>query len=411
MKKQIISLLLVSSIFANDPLIKETQEKAYEAKIDPIFITLDPNFSPISSSQNMFSLHQALSNGLDHLYRLDQTNAQDILTRAAEVFLGWMPLNHLAMVTQHEVFGHGYRIRDVGQEKAKVKGYTIDLPPPYGPGGGATMYQLGDKMGISDFLAINIGGMEGTMVMANSIREKWLEQGKIDGRMATLYPSARLDATRYTLLMSPQLEHAGFGHDTETYFLLLHLFYPGSKMSVGNLKLLSLLNLLDPWVYASYVATWNYIATGQTSYSTKGLEKLPSFRFGYAPYGPELYLEKFFLLGDKPIHSYVKGGAFADHQYFGIGASHPQLFAFGGHKFGLALDGWFHPKLVRDFEITEAKLKRKTIGLASSLTYRFESEKIPLSTHLQIGVKSAGYLPGESLDAAPMIRGGLSLKF
>ncbi len=61
--------------------------------------------------------------------------------RLSELVGLWLPINYFAMLVQHEIFGHGYRIRDLNTRHiAKVDGYSFEMPPPYGPGGAATYF-------------------------------------------------------------------------------------------------------------------------------------------------------------------------------------------------------------------------------------------------------------------------------
>ncbi len=54
----------------------------------------------------------------------------------------WYPLSEFEVTLQHEVFGHGYRIRDIGSNIVKVQGYEFDPPFPYGDGGELLIMKL-----------------------------------------------------------------------------------------------------------------------------------------------------------------------------------------------------------------------------------------------------------------------------
>ena len=396
----------------------------------PTSFQADPHLSPYTGANNLISIHQLVENATHH-NTWDKTTFGHRAARFLELYLGWRPLNVMTMVTQHEVFGHGYRIREFDKDVAKIHSYEIGLPFPYGLGGGATAYEVGEKMTPTHKIAISIAGMEGTAIMARDLKMRWLEQGKVDAKTAGMYNHAHHDLTLYTQLMSTDLSEAGTGHDTESYFCMLKKLYPGSRMSVNQLKALSLINFLDPMTLYTWQSTYRYVMDGKDApvklFSIKDVKFLPNFRLGYAPYGPEVYLESFFLpKSKKPIYTYIKGGTFSTNKYLGLGIHHPSIISLKAHHFGLKLDAWHHPKLqlkqnniafedfynpdIEDYGLTKAQ-KKAHPGAALCATYQFSEADSYWNSKLEVGMKTNGFLPGESLTKAPLIRGSIGFKF
>ncbi|MCP5509094.1 MAG: hypothetical protein H7A39_01600 [Chlamydiales bacterium] len=383
-------------------------------------LLLDYHLSPKAAGSTMLSIHNSLESAMDKVYKLDQPNTTQICIRFAEMFFGWMPLNRLTMVTQHEVFGHGYRLREFGPRVGLVDGYVVKLPFPYGYGGGATSF-FPIKMGPMHKATVSLAGMEGTSILAKELKMGWFEQGVIDPRQAYLYVTAQHDPTFYTLVMKNTLPSAGKGHDMESYLYILRRIYPGSKLSVNQLKMLSLVNLVDPMTYNCFNAMWHYVNTGQAF--EIGHDYLWNMRLGLAPYGPETYVEHHRLVDGKPIYSYIKGGQFAQNRYYGCGAEHRNIWESGPHKVGLRADLWIHPKLnfktngytsatLYDPAIKDYGLKPlgNQLGCALTGAYAIQSSG-SFGAELHLGFKTPGYLPGESLASAPIVRGSIHFKF
>lgn len=91
----------------------------------------DQHFSPQVGADNLtLALQLAEDSRLFNLNYpfLSKTPALGRVARFSELFLFWQPMNYASMVTQHEVFGHGYRIRALDDVGASVTKYKIDLP-------------------------------------------------------------------------------------------------------------------------------------------------------------------------------------------------------------------------------------------------------------------------------------------
>ena len=82
-------------------------------------VIVDPNFSPYMGGQDLisgFKTLQVLEDALIPSTNPPREGWGPATGRLAELVLIWNPLGQIATVAQHEIFGHGYRIRDIGRE-------------------------------------------------------------------------------------------------------------------------------------------------------------------------------------------------------------------------------------------------------------------------------------------------------
>jgi hypothetical protein len=83
------------------------------------------------------------------------------------------PQENWLRVANHEVFGHGGRLRELFDGHIS---YKLPAPPPYGPGGGATFFEFSRTPTVEEILAVGVGGMEANYVMARAIAQDALSE-------------------------------------------------------------------------------------------------------------------------------------------------------------------------------------------------------------------------------------------
>ncbi len=151
---------------------------------------------------------------------------------------------------------------------------------------------------------------------------------------------------------------------------------------------------------------------------------LPGFCLGLTPFGPEYYLENYLLKGNEPIYAYLRYGRHAGHIYPGIGLEHPSLLWHGEKTtVGVRVDGWYRPHAAfNDKEYSYKSLSEKwerqetlppspydpKVGLAASIMLRKQFGSSG-SLFCRLEEKQSGFLPGESLEAAVTVRGGITI--
>ncbi len=348
--------------------------------------------------------------------------------RLSELLMFWMPVNYLAVVTQHEVFGHGYRIRDINEGRVKVTGYFINVPPPYGEGGGATSYKMSSRLTTTQDSCIAMAGVESTAILALLTKFKWLESGRVDPRQTILYLLSQHDLNLYIGSLKTQGDLDG--HDIQGYIKAVNYTYPDNLLSGARLRSLSWINLADAFTFYSIFAWFHYLSSGkETKIPMIASCYLPGVRLGLTPFGPEVFLENFFRFHEEPYYGYIKGGHHAKNQYYGLGFYAPRIWTVKRWSFGARVDLWRQPKLLLQegaVPISEINFHVKPsladplypsserhevrYGGAGSLIVYFQGN-CWCGYEVEAGYKAQGFLPGYSLRAFPTVRLAFALVF
>ncbi|MBF8262478.1 MAG: hypothetical protein HW387_143 [Parachlamydiales bacterium] len=450
-KKTILTVLLGSTAaFAEfsqsastDDLLR-SELSTYPAQASEIKrtsqVSFDVHFSPFAGSQNILALHQGferLENAffptpkmtLDDLKKLEQSallSSSSQWGRWSRNLFYWLPLNVTFLMTQHEIFGHGYRIRDLGSKYGKVTGYSVH------GFGAVTEFDPTPLMTSSQMLTIAIAGCEAEAIMANQVRMRWLGQQFIDPRQAPLYSGGTLGLMGYTLSVRKTPTSAPRdGNDMKNYLFYLNATYPDAHLSGRSLRNQAMLNLLDPFLFLSMMSELNYIKTGLPSAIPMislggGVKYLPALRFGLTPFGPQYYLENFFLKGSIPTHVYLKWGRHGANTYYGLGLENRNMFTWKNASIGVKMDIWHQPNVLfkggaltldqmMDVPLpplySAEVLSEKRFGAAGAVVGSYELPDSLAELNLELGYKTKGYLPGEALRQSPILRGGFSLSF
>jgi hypothetical protein len=395
----------------------------------------DLHFSPYAGGENILFVHRSIERFEG--YALTKTSipfskkASSRFWRLTELYLGWLPVNYFAAVAQHEVFGHGYRIRDIHRNKAIVTGYHFQAPPPYGNGGGSTNYKVSNQLTTTEESAIAIGGVESTAILAELTRLKWLEANFVDPRQSVLYLVSEYDLSLYIGSLDVKNDETLDGHDISSYVRTLNYTYTSCFLNKSKLKSLAWINFADPFTYYSIYAWFRYIASGKETQIPMipiySYGYLPNLRLGLTPFGPEIFFENHLLKGKNPIYFYLKGGEHSKNRYTGAGTYVPHLFSTGKWHFGVRLDVWRQPKLLLspgntpfleiDFEekpnannplYPYSEQHAMRVGAAGSVLIAYQNRS---GFEAELGYKSQGFLPGYSLRASPTARLYYSLLF
>jgi len=391
MKKIIIILLISSYLFSEQAIVG------------------DRFFSPYAGAYDILFTHWTLRNGEDYFHRNEvANNTLQVWGRtAAQLF--WTTLNGTLQVTQHEFFGHGYRLRELGERPQKYQITPIE---------GFTVFEVPETFPVGKMLAVTVSGLEAEGILAHKIKSDWMSLGKIDGRLSTLYTKTEQSLFWYTLITALGKLKGNIpieGNDIEDYLQLLNASYPNDKLTIGTLTKWAAFNWLDPMTFFAYFSWFYYIATGTswefpTFHLGENLRYLPNVRIGFAPYAPEAYLENFFSFDRKVFYLYLKGGK----RSLGAGIGYDYLFSGEKGKLGFLIDGWWQNQFIsnaslRDFvegqNVAKPVLQQKILGIAASLTSTLNFSP-NTGLFAQIGGKTNGYLPGYSLKGGLIARVG-----
>ena len=392
-------------------------------------IIYDKNFSPYAGGQDLITGDSAILDLQDRLSRPHpENNFLAKLDRLINQVLISTPLNLWVTIFQHEVFGHGYRIRDIGSANASVTGYQIVIDYPFGGGSGATNYRITDQLTIQQMVAIQIAGTEATAILANQLKNRWIKSRHIKARQGTLYIYSQQDLLNYVYSTPEQSYTLENGNDITAYIYWMNLYFPNCNLTLNELKSMAWINLLDPMTFYSVYQQISYIFTGEEvqipMISAGKVDFLPNLRYSLSPSGPEVYVELFSRIQDDPLYVYFKWGNYTGIPSYGVGFEHPRCIPFFHDRIGLRLN--LFRELVAennlkalDYIVDPSKEQALESygGIKTRYGYSFHFLYSPtfgqssIQPHLELGYKSHGFVQGESLVEAVILRGGLEFSY
>lgn len=452
MKKIAISLL--TTLAAISPLFSE--EEATAAQLEPPIqkhqayqpFIYDRYMSPYMGAQDLLTAHNALLFAEDKAFGSKPSDSTAAgVGRLLEMLLFWGPLDSLTFITQHEFFGHGYRLREIGKSKVDILKYSIKIDRGY------VESIPRDDMATSSFVNVAIGGVNSTSLMADEMRMRFTERKEINGRSNTLYSLSALDLFGYINVSNEDKVFNPFAvmdsnwfrenrpADIEQYVFAMRKLYPMNPLSIDKLKSHSLIAALDPYLWISAWSSIKYIYDGNSAelpmIPIMGMGYLPAMKMGLAPYGPELYFQNYFRLKNgAPLSVYYKWGSLGVNRHRGVGIHAPSIFRFGNSAFGFKLDLFDQFKPKNDLPISAFKYSlpilrkdsysyiptkedfanykgvERVLGGALSFIGSHQLSSFPsLGLNLELGYKTKGFIPGMSTKEGLIARGGFNFIF
>lgn len=378
-------------------------------------VIVDPHFSPYMGGDDLFFAEWALTKASEYFQPPSRRDLTSIVWRRTLEQIGWFCLNSVTSIVQHEFFGHGYRLRELG---ITPNGYQISVAS------GATYFEIDENtFPIGKMLAVDVAGLEAEAILAQILKMNWMVSNGIDGRIGMTYFQAETSLFWYTLITHLGHLRDGIpdtpGNDIESYRTFLNASYPNSSITFNNLMTWAAFNWLDPMTFYTLASWFYYIAHGTpfcfpTFCFGHDLTYLPNIRIGYAPYGPEAYFENYFSYYDQALYAYIKAGP----RSFGIGGIYDALFCGDWGKVGIYVDTWVQNKFISDATIADFvehrptqrnSLLNKQWGIAASLTGQVTLFNSCFRLFAQLGGKTVGYLPGYQLGHGVIARIGITI--
>src|SRR5918993_4911235 len=207
----------------------------------------DRHFTPVAGSAVVDLVGTLLGRAEDRLLPPRLFEEDTIVRRSAgasyrfaRLFAIDLPVEEWLRVVNHEVFGHGARLREGFDGPIR---YTIGVPPPYGEGGGSTSFQFDRDPSVEELLAITVGGMEANNVGASRVAIRAIHDGETTYRDMLRYLLGRLDSVGYILDTDDALEEEG--HDVSD-FLRIVGGVAGSGLRPDDLRRRAIVGLADP---------------------------------------------------------------------------------------------------------------------------------------------------------------------
>lgn len=323
------------------------------------------------------------------------------LARASRVLLLDLPIASLTMITQHEYFGHGGRLRDIG-----IKGISYEI----NIASGVTKFSAAqfNAQPRTKRAAVSAGGMESTTLMATNIYGDWFNNGTVNSSDAVLGALLSYDVIDYIRSTSNASTANNPGHDVTSYINHINNWNGRVVLSASNLRSKNVVNFLNPFIFFGLYSVGNYIDSGERDWDLPcidiaGAKYLPAMSLYLAPWGPEYHLNNF--IKDTTGRTYkltARYGKTGEKKGSGIGLTAHKIYS--SKKF--SIDGnaelWRQPKLDT---VSAAVANEKTGWMVSAkLNYAISKD---FHANVQAGYKKAGFVPGETLSAGAVIKAGV----
>lgn len=389
-------------------------------------IEMDRHLSAPVGAENLLAAHRAfyaLENRLLKPRLFDESNAvrksAGVLYRLGKTVLVDNVTDHMAMLTQHEVFGHGARFREFGFERIS---YRLNVIPPYGRGDGSVSGRAAPDRRTTRHERISVitGGTEANALLSNSIRSRWLRRGHISTRETVLYLLSSLDLSGY-ILRTRFSSGESAGNDIRNYLRELnalegHREQQDYRLTLESLSIQSAIGFLDPTVlWALYAFSVPYLLRGQDQAPLPILrfgrfEYLPSMRLGLTPFGSVVHLENLFVAAGRLLNVHVRYGIPAFHHFGGFGVSYDHIDVHRNIMLGSRIELWHQPPLLLGGRTARTKAKGLGGGLWADVRYRFSSIDLAPALYLRIGYKTDGFLEGEPLNRGFVMRFGVGFQ-
>ena len=296
---------------------------------------------------------------------------------------------------QHEVFGHGARVRDSGSGW-KVHSYKFDWN-----GSASTTFAYNHNTPLQNLIAVNVAGMQATEVLSNKIKHRVVDSGSINPVYGAAYIMSAGDQLNYLLLTT----YKGAGHDVKSYITNMNKIYGQNYMTRSKVRSNAALGLLDPFLYFSAYA----LATGQDfEYPMIPLgdwKYLPGFRGVMTPYGLENKMINYFRTPSTPFQFNISQGKNKRGTSWSAELIVDRIFDAGNADFGFNFATWNQPKMLTANVLTAPKKQ----GYSAEANIKLNLNETT-AIYTAAGYKSAGFRLGYPLKAGALVRIGVSLK-
>ena len=407
-------LLLILILF---PTAKAMPQARYQ-------VGIDATRSSQIGAENLAAIHRvvyALENRILSPRLFDESTKRrktaGILYRLGKTVLVDNIVDHLLVLIQHEVFGHGARFREFGYRNIS---YDLSLFPPYGSSRG-TAYGSRDperRTTRHERIVISIGGSEANTILAESIRSRWLQRGGVKSREIMVYLPSSLDLTWY-ILRTRFGSRPRPGNDVANYLRDLNLLEGYSetddRLTLEDLSAQTLVGLLNPtafWAMYAYAVSYLYHGSAESELPMLRLRAvgyLPSFRLGLTPFGSVVTFENVIVHSGRVSNVFFRYGMPSFHRFGGFGVAVDNLAAARGITVSPRAEFWHQPSLLLGGERLRAGRSGLGGGVWARIDYQVGASGYKPRIGLEIGGKTDGFVEGEALGRGFTLRLGLSI--
>jgi hypothetical protein len=309
------------------------------------------------------------------------------------------PQENWFRVANHEVFGHGGRLRELFDGHIS---YDVPAPPPYGPGGGATFFEFTRTPTVEEVLAVTVGGMEANYVMGRAIAQDAITDGRWNYRDALRYFYSEYDTIRYIRSVDPLEEE---GHDVGDFLRVYNnvATKAGERtISTRQLRRNVLASFANPLLAYSYYSTFvSYVWQGRTTAPVPMIHVgatryLPMMRFHLTSFGTEFVLDNAFVRNGRFIDVTLTSGQTVGARTWSLGALATRLVSVREWTIGGAGTIWRRPEWGEHFAVTASR----QLAARGAHALAFVAEG---------GFKTDGFAAGERLHQGAFLRVGAAL--
>jgi hypothetical protein len=372
-------------------------------------VLFDQDMSPAAGATLTLFVGRALAGAEDRVVPLRLFEEKGKLRRGAnatyrlaKLLLFDQPQENWLRVANHELFGHGGRIRELFP--GGHISYELPAPPPYGRGGGATSFEYTHIPTVEEALAITVGGMEANEMLGAALAKDALSAGDWNYRDARRYLYSEYDTILYIGGVN-ELEPEG--HDVGDFLRIYNdvaLQEKQKTLSARTLRRRVLASFANPLIVYSYYSTYiSYVWSGNAHAPVPMLHfgatrYLPMARFQLTPFGTEWTID----------NAVVRNGRFADATlYFG--------HTIGARTWGIGLQST-RIATIRQWTLDGHSVvwRQPDWGGEIAVTARHDIPRLrnggqKIAFVVQGGVKTAGFLAGEPIHDGGFVRVGAAL--
>jgi hypothetical protein len=309
------------------------------------------------------------------------------------------PQENWFRVANHEVFGHGGRLRELFDGHVS---YDLPAPPPYGRGGGATFFEFTRTPTVEEVLAVTVGGMEANYVLGRGIAQDAMTDGRWNYRDALRYFYTEYDTIRYIRSVDPLEEE---GHDVGDFLRIYNnVATKGGEATISarQLRRKVLVSFANPLLAYSYYNTFvSYVWQGRTSAPVPMIHfgatrYLPLVRFHLTSFGPEFVLDNAFVRNGRFIGVTVTSGKTVGDRTWSLGALATRIASLKRWTVGGQATVWHRPEWGEHFAVTASR----ELAARGPHALAFVAEG---------GFKTDGFAAGDRLHEGAFLRIGAAI--
>jgi len=383
-----------------------TTSAAQPAAPPPAPLLIDREMSPGAGATVTNGVARLLAHGEDQFVPLRLFRDEGRLRRGTNAAyrllkLGLFddPQENWFRVANHEVFGHGGRLRELFDGDIS---YQLPPPPPYGRGGGATFFEFSRTPTVEEVLSVTVGGMEANYVMARAIAQDAITEGRWNYRDAIRYYYSEYDTIHYIRSVEPLEEE---GHDVGDFLRIYNnvATRAGEKtISARQLRRNVLVSFANPLIAYSYYSTFiSYVWQGRTTAPVPMIHfgatrYLPMARFHLTSFGTEFVLDNAFVRNGRFVDVTLTWGQTVGSRTWSIGALATRLASVKQWTIGAEGMVWHRPDWGEQFAVTTSR----TLATRGGQSLVFVA---------QGGYKTDGFAPGDRLHEGVFLRVGAAV--